>query len=54
MIDVLKHLLEQKRIKIYSCDSTAGQALLAESKNLRTPRARSSASTRSCTTRSSR
>lgn len=31
MIDVLKGLLEERRIKIYSCDSTAGQALLAES-----------------------
>jgi esterase/lipase superfamily enzyme len=31
MIDVLKHLLEAQRIKIYSCDSTAGQALLGES-----------------------
>jgi esterase/lipase superfamily enzyme len=31
MIDVLKPLLEAQRIKVYSCDSTAGQALLGES-----------------------
>jgi len=31
MIDYLKHLLEAQRIKIYSCDSTAGMALLGES-----------------------
>jgi esterase/lipase superfamily enzyme len=31
MIDVLEHLLEAQRIKIYSCDSSSGQALLQES-----------------------
>lgn len=34
MIDYLKHLLEAQRIKIYSCDSTAGQAMLAESNKM--------------------
>jgi esterase/lipase superfamily enzyme len=34
MIDYLKDLLEAQRIKIYSCDSTAGQALLAESNKM--------------------
>jgi len=33
MIDALGPLLEQCRIKIYSCDSTAGQALLGESRD---------------------
>jgi len=34
MIDYLKAALEAQRIKIYSVDSTAGQALLAESNKL--------------------
>jgi esterase/lipase superfamily enzyme len=31
MLDVLEPLLDAQRIKVYSCDSTAGQALLGES-----------------------
>ncbi|MCC7012558.1 MAG: prolyl oligopeptidase family serine peptidase [Planctomycetes bacterium] len=31
MIDVLEPLIAAQRIKVYSCDSTAGQALLGES-----------------------
>jgi esterase/lipase superfamily enzyme len=32
MIDALERPLAEQRIKVYSCDSTAGQALLGESK----------------------
>lgn len=35
MLDVLDDLIAKERIKVYSCDSTAGQALLSESNEAR-------------------